>query len=182
MVHYHCFSDRLKFEDGYNSLVEITELILNISTSLKRDLVPGQGARVIMILHSSAPIDLEHNVASQQTNAAIINTLSGQPSACFTQRLSPPLLSQTVPNAHFIIITTKSPTSSNKHQLPLLHSFALLKAQCFVKLCKLRQTVLNNAWQKIMLRIHHNLVIGYRGGTLSAIVNSELENGFSPYP
>lgn len=68
MVHYCCFSDTdgvfLKFEDGYNSLVPITELILNISTSLKGDLVPGHGARVIRILYSSAPIDLEHNVAS----------------------------------------------------------------------------------------------------------------------
>lgn len=71
--------------------MRITELILNISTSLKEDLVPGHRARVIMILHSSAPIDLEHNVASQQTNVAIINTVSGQPSACFT-RLTPPLL------------------------------------------------------------------------------------------
>lgn len=71
----------LKFEDGYNGLVQITKLISNISTSLKGDLVPGHGARVIMILHSSAPIDLEHNVASQQTNVAIINTLSG-PTIC----------------------------------------------------------------------------------------------------
>lgn len=82
----------VKFEDGYNGLMRITELILNISTILKGDLFPGHRAQVIIILYSSSPIDLEHNVASQQTNAAIINTMSGQPSACFTQRLTPPLL------------------------------------------------------------------------------------------
>lgn len=67
--------------------MQITELILNILTTLKEDLVPGRRARVIMVLHSSSPIDLEPNVP-------IINTLADQPSACFTQRLAPPLLLQ----------------------------------------------------------------------------------------
>lgn len=78
-----------KSEEGDNG-ARIAEHTLDMATSLKEDLVPGHGLRVITILHSSAAIDLEHNVASQQTNVAIINTVSGQPSACFAQRLALP--------------------------------------------------------------------------------------------
>lgn len=69
------------------------ELSSGIIPSLKEaDLIPGHKALwAITILHSSAPTDLEHNVASQQTNVAIIYTVSSQPSACFTQCLPPPV-------------------------------------------------------------------------------------------
>ncbi|KAG7480039.1 hypothetical protein JOB18_041629 [Solea senegalensis] len=63
-----------------------------------------------MILHSSAAIDLEHNVASQQTNVAIISALSGT-TTCLLRTVPPfsssSSLTRTAPDAHFITITTK---------------------------------------------------------------------------
>lgn len=148
-----------KFEEGRNG-APISERTLARCNILKgRSRSGTRPPRVITILHSSAPIDLEHNVASQQTNVAIINTVSGQPSACFTQHLTPlppprprPLV-ETAPDAQFIIITSKSPASSNKHQLRHRAPPHLLKDECFVTAAKWRWTVLNNARQKVMAGI-----------------------------
>lgn len=77
-----------KLKEGRNG-APISERTLARRNILKGESGSGTRApRVIRILHSSAPIDLEHNVASRQTNVAIINTVSGQPSACFTQHLT----------------------------------------------------------------------------------------------
>lgn len=81
-----------------------------IPTSLKEtDPVPGhETLGVIMIFHRSASIDLEHNVASQQTNVAIFYTVSSQPSACSTQRIPPPC-QHNASDDHFIINAIPKP-------------------------------------------------------------------------
>lgn len=77
-----------------------------------------------MILHSSAPTDLEHNVASQQTNVAIIRTLSSQPSACSMPS------SLRASNAHILITVIPK---AQQATISLSHILEKLKV-------KLRQT------------------------------------------